>query len=207
MDLARLAQRAENEYVGVMCGLMDQFASSLGRRGAAMDDPREQLWGAIGAVFGSWNNDRANVYRRKYGIPHVWGTAVNVQTMVFGNMGKTSATGVAFTRDPATGEKLFYGEFLVMRRGWQRADPPQRPVLFMNPKSGGGKAARADLGRRARDRGIDVIVLRPDDNFFDVGGHSLLLVRLQRLHTAETAARAAVPYSSLASAALKSPMP
>src|SRR5947208_1374205 len=73
-------------------------------------DPTEQLWGAIGAVFGSWMNDRAIVYRRKYGIPHDWGTAVNVQTMVFGNMGKTSATGVAFTRDPATGEKVFYGE-------------------------------------------------------------------------------------------------
>src|SRR5579885_1001836 len=69
-------------------------------------DPNEQLWGAIGAVFGSWMNDRAIVYRRKYGIPHDWGTAVNVQTMVFGNMGETSATGVAFTRDPATGEKF-----------------------------------------------------------------------------------------------------
>jgi pyruvate, orthophosphate dikinase len=80
-------------------------------------DPRQQLWGAIGAVFGSWNNDRANVYRRKYGIPHDWGTAVNVQTMVFGNMGETSATGVAFTRDPASGEKIFYGEYLINAQG------------------------------------------------------------------------------------------
>src|SRR3954467_9185073 len=80
-------------------------------------DPNEQLWGAIGAVFGSWMNDRAIVYRRKYGIPHEWGTAVNVQTMVFGNMGKTSATGVAFTRDPATGEKVFYGEYLINAQG------------------------------------------------------------------------------------------
>src|SRR5437762_1405897 len=80
-------------------------------------DPTEQLWGAIGAVFGSWMNDRAIVYRRKYGIPHDWGTAVNVQTMVFGNMGKTSATGVAFTRDPATGEKVFYGEYLIDAQG------------------------------------------------------------------------------------------
>ena len=79
--------------------------------------PGDQLWGAIGAVFGSWNNDRAIVYRRKYGIPHDWGTAVNVQTMVFGNMGETSATGVAFTRDPATGEKVFYGEYLVNAQG------------------------------------------------------------------------------------------
>ena len=80
-------------------------------------DPRAQLWGAIGAVFGSWMNDRAIVYRRKYGIPHEWGTAVNVQTMVFGNMGDTSATGVAFTRDPASGEKVFYGEYLINAQG------------------------------------------------------------------------------------------
>src|SRR6266446_1070896 len=79
--------------------------------------PNEQLWGAIGAVFGSWMNDRAIVYRRKYGIPHDWGTAVNIQTMVFGNMGETSATGVAFTRDPATGEKVFYGEYLINAQG------------------------------------------------------------------------------------------
>jgi len=80
-------------------------------------DAREQLWGAIGAVFGSWMNDRAIVYRRKYGIPREWGTAVNVQTMVFGNMGETSATGVAFTRDPASGEKVFYGEYLINAQG------------------------------------------------------------------------------------------
>ena len=80
-------------------------------------DPRKQLWGSISAVFGSWNNDRAVVYRRKYGIPHDWGTAVNVQTMVFGNMGDTSATGVAFTRDPASGEKVFYGEYLINAQG------------------------------------------------------------------------------------------
>ena len=81
------------------------------------DDPKEQLWGAIGAVFGSWNNDRAIAYRQLYRIPHDWGTAVNVQTMVFGNMGEECATGVAFTRDPATGEKRFYGEFLVNAQG------------------------------------------------------------------------------------------
>jgi len=80
-------------------------------------DPVEQLWGAIGAVFGSWNNERAIVYRRKYNIPHEWGTAVNVQTMVFGNMGDDCATGVAFTRDPATGEKVFYGEYLINAQG------------------------------------------------------------------------------------------
>ncbi len=80
-------------------------------------DPHAQLWGAVSAVFGSWMNDRAIVYRRKYGIPHDWGTAVNVQTMVFGNMGETSATGVAFTRDPASGEKVFYGEYLINAQG------------------------------------------------------------------------------------------
>ena len=69
-------------------------------------NPLEQMWGSVGAVFGSWNNDRAIVYRRKYNIPHEWGTAVNVQTMVFGNLGDTSATGVALTPDPPTGEKV-----------------------------------------------------------------------------------------------------
>jgi len=81
------------------------------------EDPLEQLWGAIGAVFGSWNNDRAVAYRKMYGIPDGWGTAVNVQTMVFGNMGETSGTGVAFTRDPASGERRFYGEFLMNAQG------------------------------------------------------------------------------------------
>src|SRR5438105_9616924 len=80
-------------------------------------DPKEQMWGSISAVFGSWMNDRAIVYRRKYGIPHDWGTAVNVQTMVFGNMGDSSATGVAFTRDPASGAKVFYGEYLINAQG------------------------------------------------------------------------------------------
>jgi pyruvate,orthophosphate dikinase len=81
------------------------------------DDPRQQLWGAIGAVFASWGNDRAIAYRRLYDIPDSWGTAVNVQTMVFGNAGDDSGTGVAFTRDPATGENVFYGEFLVNAQG------------------------------------------------------------------------------------------
>jgi pyruvate,orthophosphate dikinase len=80
-------------------------------------DPRQQLLGAIGAVFKSWNNERAMLYRQKYHIPHSWGTAVNVQAMVFGNMGNDSATGVAFTRDPATGENVFYGEYLVNAQG------------------------------------------------------------------------------------------
>ncbi|RWK23408.1 MAG: pyruvate, phosphate dikinase [Mesorhizobium sp.] len=80
-------------------------------------DPREQLWGAIGAVFSSWMNNRAITYRRLHDIPESWGTAVNVQAMVFGNMGDTSATGVAFTRNPSTGERHLYGEFLVNAQG------------------------------------------------------------------------------------------
>jgi pyruvate,orthophosphate dikinase len=80
-------------------------------------DPQAQLWGAIGAVFASWMNDRAKFYRRMHDIPESWGTAVNVQSMVFGNMGETSATGVAFTRNPSTGENLLYGEFLINAQG------------------------------------------------------------------------------------------
>ena len=81
------------------------------------DDPQEQLWGAIGAVFGSWMNQRAITYRRLNNIPAEWGTAVTVQSMVFGNMGDDCATGVAFTRNPATGENLFFGEFLINAQG------------------------------------------------------------------------------------------
>jgi pyruvate,orthophosphate dikinase len=81
------------------------------------DDPRDQLWGAIGAVFESWDNKRARRYRELNNIPHHWGTATNVQAMVFGNMGDDCATGVAFTRDPATGENRFYGEYLPNAQG------------------------------------------------------------------------------------------
>jgi pyruvate, orthophosphate dikinase len=80
-------------------------------------NPHQQLWGAIGAVFGSWMNQRAITYRKLHNIPENWGTAVNVQAMVFGNMGETSATGVAFTRNPSTGEKKLYGEFLINAQG------------------------------------------------------------------------------------------
>ena len=80
-------------------------------------DPWEQLWGAIGAVFGSWHNDRAVLYRKMSGYDDSWGTAVNVQAMVFGNMGEDCATGVAFTRDPANGDNRFYGEYLINAQG------------------------------------------------------------------------------------------
>lgn len=81
------------------------------------EDPQDQLWGAVGAVFGSWMNQRAITYRRLHDIPVEWGTAVNVQAMVFGNMGEDCATGVCFTRDPSTGENVFYGEYLVNAQG------------------------------------------------------------------------------------------
>lgn len=90
-------------------------ASNLGE--PFPQDPGEQLWGAISAVFSSWRNSRADTYRRLHNIPESWGTAVNVQAMVFGNMGETSATGVAFTRDPSTGENEYYGEFLINAQG------------------------------------------------------------------------------------------
>src|SRR5690606_37256184 len=79
--------------------------------------PWEQLWGAICAVFDSWMNDRAILYRKMNNFPDEWGTAVNVQAMVYGNMGNTSATGVAFTRDAATGEDIFNGEYLINAQG------------------------------------------------------------------------------------------
>ena len=85
--------------------------------GGFPDDPLEQLKGAINAVFDSWNNPRAIRYRQIHDIPGDWGTAVNVQSMVFGNLGETSGTGVAFTRDPSTGEKVFYGEYLINAQG------------------------------------------------------------------------------------------
>ncbi|MGB4760267.1 MAG: pyruvate, phosphate dikinase [Bacillota bacterium] len=93
----------------------DKVESALGRPFPL--DVKEQLYGAINAVFSSWNNPRAITYRKIHGIPGDWGTAVNVQAMVFGNMGETSGTGVAFTRDPATGENKFYGEYLMNAQG------------------------------------------------------------------------------------------
>ena len=99
--------------------VVSEFKKLIKRRAGKVfpEDPMVQLYGAVNAVFNSWQNDRAKVYRQKYGIPAEWGTAVNVQAMVFGNTGKTSGTGVAFTRDPATGENVFYGEYLVDAQG------------------------------------------------------------------------------------------
>ena len=104
---------------GDLKALVAEFKAEIKARTGAdfPDDPREQLWGAIGAVFGSWHNERAAVYRKLNDIPDEWGTAVNVQAMVYGNMGDDCATGVAFSRDPANGEKRFYGEYLINAQG------------------------------------------------------------------------------------------
>ncbi|TPI44855.1 pyruvate, phosphate dikinase [Mesorhizobium sp. B2-9-1] len=103
------------EWQGVISLYKAKVEEELGK--PFPQDPQEQLWGAIGAVFSSWMNNRAVTYRRLHDIPESWGTAVNVQAMVFGNMGDTSATGVAFTRNPSTGERQLYGEFLVNAQG------------------------------------------------------------------------------------------
>jgi pyruvate,orthophosphate dikinase len=105
-------------------------------------DPHEQLWGAIGAVFGSWRSDRARTYRRLNDIPESWGTAVTVQAMVFGNRGDTSATGVAFTRDPANGERVTYGEYLINAQGEDVVAGIRTPQYLT-------KAARERAGARA----------------------------------------------------------
>jgi len=102
-------------------------------------DPHAQLWGAIGAVFTSWMNDRAKFYRRMHDIPESWGTAVNVQSMVFGNMGESSATGVAFTRNPSTGENKLYGEFLINAQGEDVVAGIRTPQPLT-------KAAREEMG-------------------------------------------------------------
>src|SRR6266487_2204272 len=104
-----------DDWARIVARYKEGVQAQLGR--PFPQDPQEQLWGALGAVFGSWMNARAITYRRLHNIPESWGTAVNVQAMVFGNMGDTSATGVAFTRNPSTGENQLYGEFLINAQG------------------------------------------------------------------------------------------
>ncbi len=121
------------------------------------NDPWDQLKGAVSAVFGSWMNDRAIVYRRKYNIPSEWGTAVNVQAMVYGNTGENSGSGVAFTRDPATGEKVFYGEFLINAQGEDvvagvRTPSPVAELQKLMPKPFADlEKVRATLERHFKD--------------------------------------------------------
>jgi pyruvate,orthophosphate dikinase len=104
-------------------------------------DVHDQLWGAVGAVFASWMNDRAKFYRRMHDIPESWGTAVNIQSMVFGNMGETSATGVAFTRNPSTGEHKLYGEFLINAQGEDVVAGIRTPQALT-------RAAREEMGEQ-----------------------------------------------------------
>src|SRR5262249_33321674 len=108
-------------------------------------DPREQVWGAIGAVFGSWGNDRAVVYRRTYGIPHEWGTAANVQAMVFGNLGDDCATGVGLTRDCAIGTPGFCGDYLINAQGEDVVAGIRTPLRIEETLSKDMKAAYDQL--------------------------------------------------------------
>ncbi len=114
-DVIEDTQLTADDWRGVVDGYKAMVAEVTGKPFPM--DPNDQLWGAIGAVFGSWMNPRANTYRRLHEIPASWGTAVNVQAMVFGNMGEDCATGVCFTRDPSTGENIFYGEYLINAQG------------------------------------------------------------------------------------------
>ena len=117
------------------------------------NDPWEQLKGAAGAVFGSWMNDRAIVYRRKYNIPQEWGTAVNVQAMVYGNTGEIPARGVAFTRNPANGANEFYGEFLINAQGEDVVAGVRTPEPVVAVEEGDAEAVRrTDEGPRRRSR-------------------------------------------------------
>jgi pyruvate,orthophosphate dikinase len=123
------------------------------------ENVEEQLWGAIGAVFGSWRSPRANTYRKLNNIPEQWGTAVTVQAMVFGNRGETSATGVAFTRDPATGEKLLYGEFLINAQGEDVVAgirTPQPISKIVRERQGGRKPSMEEAMPKAYDELKDI---------------------------------------------------
>ncbi len=139
--------------------LVQEFKALIKMRKGVLfpEDPHEQLWGAIGAVFGSWNNERAIIYRKLNDIPESWGTAVNVQSMVFGNMGGDSGTGVAFTRDPASGENVFYGEYLMNAQGEDvvagiRTPLPIAQLGKENPKIHGQlMQVRRTLERHYRD--------------------------------------------------------
>jgi pyruvate,orthophosphate dikinase len=135
------------DWKGVVAGYKEMVAEVTGK--PFPQEPHAQLWAAIGAVFGSWMNPRANTYRRLHDIPAQWGTAVNVQAMVFGNMGEDCATGVCFTRDPSTGENFFYGEYLINAQGEDvvagirtpqpmaeaRAKPGERSMEVAMPKA------------------------------------------------------------------------
>ena len=152
------------DWQNVVEGYKDLVAQETGK--PFPQDPREQLWAAVGAVFDSWENPRANTYRKLHDIPASWGTAVNVQAMVFGNMGQDCATGVCFTRDPSTGENIFYGEYLTNAQGEdvvagirtpqplsnKGAKPGELPLETVMPKAYAElMAVREKLERHYRD--------------------------------------------------------
>jgi len=132
--------------------LVEEFKSAIKQRTGHdfPEDPMTQLMGAIGAVFGSWMNERAIEYRRLYKIPEEWGTAVNVQAMVFGNMGSDSGTGVAFTRDPSTGEDVFYGEYLINAQGEDVVSGARTPEPISRLEEAFPKAYKQLLQIRAK---------------------------------------------------------
>ncbi len=139
--------------------LITQYKALIQKRTGRLfpQDVYEQLWGSISAVFSSWNNERAVIYRQKYGIPSEWGTAVNVQRMVFGNKGPACATGVAFTRDPANGQKVLYGEYLINAQGEDvvagtRTPNPIADMATQMPKAYAElKAVQVTLEKHFRD--------------------------------------------------------
>ncbi|MDR2827469.1 MAG: pyruvate, phosphate dikinase [Candidatus Adiutrix intracellularis] len=133
------------------------------------EDPREQIWGAVGAVFSSWLIPRAVSYRQINGIPETWGTAVNVQAMVFGNMGRTSATGVAFSRDPSTGENYFYGEYLINAQGEDVVAGVRTPspINRSKPLPTGVSATLADEMPKVY-RELDAIRLKLEKHYQDM---------------------------------------
>src|SRR5882672_457678 len=166
------------------------------------EDVQEQLWGAIGAVFGSWHSPRANTYRKLNNIPEDWGTAVTVQAMVFGNRGESSATGVAFTRDPATGEKLLYGEFLINAQGEDVVAgirTPQPISKVVRERQGGKKASMQEAMPRAFDE-LKAIGERLERHYRDMQdveftvqeGKLFMLQTRSGKRTAEAALKAAV---------------
>jgi pyruvate,orthophosphate dikinase len=166
------------------------------------EDVQEQLWGAIGAVFGSWESPRANTYRKLHNIPANWGTAVTVQAMVFGNRGETSATGVAFTRDPATGEKLLYGEFLINAQGEDVVAgirTPQPISKVVRERQGGKKPSMEEAMPKAFDE-LKAIGERLEQHYRDMQdveftvqeGKLFMLQTRSGKRTAEAALKAAV---------------
>ena len=165
-------------------------------------DPVEQLWGAVGAVFASWMNNRAITYRRLNEIPAAWGTAVNVQAMVFGNMGADCATGVAFTRNPSTGENLFYGEFLVNAQGEDVVAGIRTPLPLTKAARLAGGTSEASLEEEMPEVFAQLDAVREklerhygdmQDLEFTVEKHKLYMLQTRSgKRTAEAALRIAV---------------